>query len=151
MNKNLHPLVQERAAGNSDDESDKKGLPAFPRKKQHQPEQNKTDPLGRTKLGEGPQHAYKCPRQVRVEPSSDLVIGPARGLTMASCFTEFWGRKITFVTKEAVAFYPPISRESTKTNGKLGVNTSAMSAKISLSKPFGNSPCQYIHSPIHRS
>jgi hypothetical protein len=54
MNQNLYPLVQEHAAGNGDDESDKRGPPAFPRKKQHDSEQNKTDPLARTKLGEGP-------------------------------------------------------------------------------------------------
>src|SRR6266536_2389575 len=80
MNNNLHPLVQQHAAGNSDDQGHERGPPSFPRKKQHQRKQNNTDPLGRTKVSECAQHTDKCVRQVRVEPSRDFMIGSGKGV-----------------------------------------------------------------------
>src|SRR5882724_8452371 len=74
MNKDLHPLGQQHAAGNSNDQSYKRGPPAFPRKIQHQRKHNDPNPFARTKLGECAEHAHKCRSEPLMKPCSELVI-----------------------------------------------------------------------------
>src|SRR5882724_9671182 len=80
MNKNLQPLVQQHAAGNSDDQCHERRPPFFPHKIQRHEEQDRSDPFTRAELSERSQHAHECARQMRVEPSRDFMIGSAKGV-----------------------------------------------------------------------
>src|SRR5438876_4342181 len=68
MNKKLHPLVQQHAAGNSNDQSYKRRPPSFPRKKKGHREHNNSDPLSGTKLGERAQHTHEHGREMLMKP-----------------------------------------------------------------------------------
>src|SRR5213595_3623153 len=80
MNKDLQPLVQQHAAGNSDDQCHERRSPFFPHKIQHHEEQDRSDPFTRAELSERSQHAHECAGQMRVEPSRDFVIGSSKGV-----------------------------------------------------------------------
>jgi len=80
MNKDLQPLVQQHAAGNSDDQCHERRPPFFPHKIQHHEEQDRSDPLTRAEFSERSQHAHDCARQMRVKPSRDFMIGSGKGV-----------------------------------------------------------------------
>ncbi len=74
MNKNLYPLVQKHAAGNSNDKHDQRWPPSFPNKKQHQRKDSNTDPLSGTEVGKCMQHGDECRAEALMKPRSKLLI-----------------------------------------------------------------------------
>src|SRR4029450_2751201 len=113
MNKNLHPLVQEHAARNSDDERDQRWPPSFPNEKQYQRKDNNTDPLPGTEVGERVQHGNQCRSKAFMEPCRKLVISASKWIRQGERRHEVLREEKRVCHKRSGASLSPVRSKST--------------------------------------
>jgi hypothetical protein len=129
LNKDLHPFVQQHAAGDSDDQRHERWPPSFPHKKQHQRKDSNTDPLSGTEVGECMQDGDECWAEALMKPRSKLVIGTTKWIGHGQWRHRILGEKKCVCHKSSGANLYPISRKSTNC-----VNKSRLSRRISLAR-----------------